>query len=83
MALGEFVERFAQAGLVQDFSLTRMPPGSAVVAKNTDIGRRDSIAKRGGYRRWRDIDMGQIVTLVTVLGDESLIIGGNVDVRDV
>lgn len=83
LALAEFLERFTQAGLVQDFSLTRMPPGSAVIAKNCDIGRRDSISKRGGYRRWRDIDMGRMITLVTVIGDESLIIAGDVDVRDV
>lgn len=67
---------------MQTSSLTRMPSGAAVIARNTDLGRRDSIAKRSGYRRWRDIDMAAPITLITVIATQILTVAGNVDVRD-
>lgn len=68
---------------MQTRSLTRMPSGAAVIAKNCDIGRRDSIAKRSGYRRWRDIYMAAPIMLVTVVGEHIITVAGDVDVRDV
>jgi len=75
----QVLKRLENAGLVQSAGPTRLPLGAGVIAKNCDVFPRRTITKRPGYRRWRDVSMGQMVTAAFCLDQTGLIFGGAVE----
>jgi hypothetical protein len=79
LAFKESLGRLVNATLHLRVAPTRLPPYSALVADNVEFSTAGAIAKRKGYRRRVDEQLGQPVTAYVEMDGKELLVGVDVD----
>lgn len=79
MAFREAIGRLEGAGLQLHASPTKLGPEAAIVAENVEFYPTNTITKRDGYCRWRDVQELAPVTGLLVMSGRILIMAGELD----
>lgn len=82
MAFNEVPERLINAGLYLQLGPTKKGLVGGSIAENVEVFPIATIKKRGGYRRWIEVQEGYPVTNLVHMEGKYLIMAGDLDEQD-